>query len=110
MVESSLDYKAINIDDNGPGNSSIGLCQLSYYTARLLGFRKDKNCTGTVNKKCKLYIPEINVMFAGLYLQKQYLRYNKDIGKTLSAYNAGSAIKGNKSYVQKVLKAQRGVK
>ncbi len=98
-VESSHRSQVIHKDD-GHGNS-VGLCQIKVETARLLGFTG--NQTDLLN-------PYSNAYWAAKYLKKQLVRYDNDLGKALSAYNAGShRVKNGKTrnqhYVDKVLKA-----
>ena len=99
-VESTHKVSAYHMDD---GNSpSLGICQVKLGTARLLGFR------GTEEQ---LMAPEVNIEYAGKYLNKQLSRYNQDVHKAVSAYNAGTWMtndKGetkNRKYVAKVFKA-----
>lgn len=92
-VESHHNATATHLDD---GNAtSLGLCQLHFSTATMLGY------TGTVSG---LYDPETNAKWAGAYLRHQLNRYNGDTVKALSAYNAGSYRPlRNLDYVRKVL-------
>jgi soluble lytic murein transglycosylase-like protein len=79
MVESRHNIYAIHKDD-GKGNS-LGICQIKIETARNLGFK------GTEKQLMK---PQINIKYAGAYLQHQIIRYNS-IQKGVIAYNQGSA-------------------
>lgn len=105
-VESSLRPHVVNIGDGGSGNHSFGLCQVSYRTAtQMLGMKTDKTCVTRIETgRCPLFKPDINLYYAEKYLNYQLKRYNNDIKKAVSAYNAGKAIKSNKNYVRNVLK------
>jgi len=99
-VESGHNVRAMHFDDNGA--NSVGVCQIRLSTARLLGFQGSEQ---------DLRLPRNNVYYSGKYLHSQYLRYNRNILKTISAYNAGSAPLNEKGqirnirYVNKVLRA-----
>lgn len=89
--ESTFDPYVIAHDDGG--SPSYGICQVKLETARMLGFR------GTADE---LMDPHENMNYAAKYLSKQLTRYNGNIDKAVSAYNAGSASTKNKKYVNKV--------
>lgn len=91
-VESSLNPYTTNFND-GHGNSH-GLCQIQTRTARWMGFK------GEISH---LYNTKINVKYAAKYLRYQLTRYDNNIVKAISAYNAGRYIKNNSQYVNKVL-------
>lgn len=80
----------------------MGACQIKLSTAKLMGYTGSES----VLKK-----PGVNVYWAGRYLQYQLLRYNGDVIKAISAYNAGTHrvnAKGqvmNRRYLGKVLNA-----
>lgn len=99
-VESNHSIQAVNYNDGGA--DSLGICQLKYNTARLIGYK------GTAKE---LLIPSTNIHWAGKYLFKQMNRYNGDINKAVAAYNAGTHLvndKGltkNRKYVAKVFRA-----
>jgi hypothetical protein len=61
------------------GSASIGICQVKYETAHMLGY--EGNPKGLLN-------PKINARYAALYLKYQYDRYNNWC-KTIAAFNAG---------------------
>lgn len=100
FVESTHRANVVHKDD-GHGNS-VGLCQIKVQTARVLGFH------GT---EIDLLNPVVNAYWSAKYLKKQLVRYNGDLEKALSAYNAGShrlnefGVTKNRKYVDKVLKA-----
>ena len=96
-VESNHKPEAINIFDNG--SPSFGICQVKLATAKWLQKRHKLN---DITDK-DLMTPEINILYAGLYLTYQLNRYN-NIEQAISAYNAGSHIMSNADYVAKVLK------
>lgn len=97
FVESSHQPAAyVHVDGNSP---SYGLCQIKYETAKWLGFK---------GKAGELFDRNVNAYWAARYLGYQISRYNGDTRKALSAYNAGSAIKANKKYVNKVLRRYNG--
>lgn len=106
FVESSFRTKAVNHDDGGADNHSIGLCQVSIETARVLGSLSSREVTHcqALRPNCPLFDPLINAALAARYLRYQLDRYSGDEAKAISAYNAGSAITGNRRYVRKVLK------
>ncbi len=98
-VESGHDVRALHLDDNG--SPSIGVCQVKLSTARLLGFKGSES---------DLRDPKLNVRVAGQYLSYQLLRYNRNVHKAVSAYNAGTWTVNaqghtrNVKYVNKVLR------
>lgn len=99
-VESGHRTTAMNQSDGG--SPSVGLCQIKAATARGMGYR------GTDMVLAK---PGVNAYWAGKYLRYQLDRYNGDVLKALSAYNAGTHrvnAKGeimNRKYVAKVVNA-----
>lgn len=99
-VESGYDVKAINIDDGN--SSSIGVCQIKHQTASYLGFK---------GSETRLQNPKVNAFYAAKYLHRQLDRYNGNVSKAVSAYNAGSCRLNNKGqiknrkYVSKVMLA-----
>jgi soluble lytic murein transglycosylase-like protein len=93
-VESSGKTNAINIQDGD--SASLGYCQVKFSTAKWLGYK------GTISE---LWLnKEVNKRYAKKYIEYQYRRYQGDIEKTISAYNAGTATDKNEQYVRKVLK------
>lgn len=105
FVESSYRPAAINKDD---GNSpSVGLCQIKYETAKMLGFS---------GKSKDLLDPTVNAFYAGRYLKKQLSRYKNNAVKAVAAYNSGTyreAMYGgplNNKYVDKVFKRWKAKK
>lgn len=93
-----------NITTPNDGDSpSIGICQVKYETAKMLGF------TGQASG---LENPKTNAKWAAEYLKYQYERYGHNWHKTISAYNAGryqesSVVRGcakNRKYVDAVRK------
>lgn len=103
-VESDLREKVVVFNDGGKGDNGYGLCQVQYHTARMLGMSEDLRCTGRVSRNCRLLTASVNIYYAALYIRNQYKRYDYNLIKTISSYNAGSYIKGNHKYVRKVLK------
>lgn len=91
-VESSLRHKVVVLDDGG--SPSFGLFQVKLSTARQVGL-----CF----KKCDLLDIKLNVTAAAKYLRWQLERYDWDIRKAVSAYNAGT-FRGNYNYWLKVEK------
>ncbi len=79
-VESKHDPAAINVVDGG--SASYGECQIKLKTARHMGF---------AGYPSQLLNRETNRKYAGLYLKYQLLRYQGDVVKAVSAYNAGRA-------------------
>lgn len=81
-------------------DNSYGLCQILHTTAQDLGFNDLPE---------KLYDDNINLKFALKFLSNKYIKYNKNIKDTISAYNAGYSTKQkddtylNQDYVNKVL-------
>lgn len=99
-VESGLDPNAVRLNDGGPGRHAIGICQVHARTAKYLGLTT--NCK-RATRNCVLFDPTVNILTAGLYLKKQLNRYKGNTRKAISAYNAGTATKVNRRYVDKVL-------
>lgn len=79
-VESAHKINAIHHDD-GNGDS-LGVCQIKYPTAKMMGFK------GTSEQ---LMLPKNNIKYAAKYLAHQIKRYNGDVTKAVIAYNQGSA-------------------
>jgi soluble lytic murein transglycosylase-like protein len=69
------------------GSPSIGVCQLKYETAKMVGFKGKPN---------QLMDVGTNAKFAAKYLAFQQERYGDDWHKLAAAYNAGSYIPSNK--------------
>lgn len=66
---------------NDHGTPTYGVCQIKSGTARDLGYEgEDKG----------LMDPQTNVKYAAMYLKKQLKRYQGNVNKAISAYNAGS--------------------
>lgn len=84
FTESAHRPHATNLDDNG--SSSIGLCQVKYATAQMLGY------TGTVEG---LYDGKVNAKWAARYIKYQLDRYPGEWNDAVAAYNAGSVRKCN---------------
>lgn len=107
FVESSYRPNAVNLGDGGPGNHSIGVCQVSYQTALQMGMAPVPACTSeskTVLARCPLMDPTVNIDYAAKYLAFQMKRYGDNLDCVISAYNAGTCLKkSNRSYVLKVL-------
>lgn len=77
--ESSLTNAYVHHDGGSP---SIGVCQLKYSTAKMVGFR---------GKPKDLMNPVINANYAAKYLAYQSERYGaNEWVKLAAAYNAGS--------------------
>lgn len=99
-VESNHNIRAMHINDGGA--DSVGVCQIKLGTARVLGFKGSTR---------DLKIPSANVYYAGKYLRYQLDRYNGDVRKGVSAYNAGThrvdeyGQTKNRRYVAKVFEA-----
>lgn len=99
-VESHHKYSVIRPHD-GKG-SSIGGCQVKLATAQFLGFKGVEE---------DLLRPNVNAVYAAAYLRYQLDRYDGDIRKAISAYNAGTFKEGrdgktfNREYVRKVFNA-----
>lgn len=92
-VESHYKVNAINLDDGG--SPSLGVCEIKLTTAKLMGYK------GTAEHLWK--DPVANAHWAGAYLSWQLSRYNGNVLKAISAYNAGSYSTKNTHYVIKVL-------
>lgn len=91
------------INHNDGGSASYGICQIKLKTANWMN--EKHKILGQPVTKFDLMNPEINALFAGLYLKYQLDRYNGDIECAISGYNAGRCIKSNQStYVKKVLR------
>ena len=92
------------VHHNDGGSPSIGICQVKYSTAKMLGFKGKEN---------DLMNPVTNAKWAAKYLAYQIDRYGEeDWCKLTSAYNAGSYTESkispgmprNLKYVRKVQK------
>ena len=101
-VESRHNPAAIHHDDGS--QNSLGVCQIQPRTARFMGFRgTDKD----------LMAPSTNVEYSARYLKYQLTRYDGDVFKAVSAYNAGSYrakaddLPANGDYVLNVLRAHK---
>lgn len=105
FVESS--HRSHVVRSNDGGSDSIGICQVKFSTAQLMGFE------GTVEQ---LKQPKINAHYAAAYLRKQIDRYNGDIVKGVASYNSGTLkadknnLPVNLAYVRKVLSVWTSVK
>lgn len=91
-VESNL-TNVINLKDNG--SPSYGICQVKLNTANYM-------IPGI--KKADLMVPEVNFIVAALYLKYHLGKQKGNVKRSISAYNAGRPIKGNRRYVDKVMK------
>ena len=89
-VESGLNAKVIHKND-GRG-SSLGVCQVKFGTARMVGYH---------GRSVELLQPRVNAQVASLYLSHQLTRYKGNLTAALIAYNAGHLIKDT-SYAAKV--------
>lgn len=78
-VESKHNVNALALDDGG--SASIGICQLKYKTAKMMGFK------GAARQ---LIDPRTNIKFSAKYLRHQILRY-KSVRKGVIAYNRGNS-------------------
>lgn len=100
FVESSHKINAVHYQD-GKGDS-LGVCQIKEASAAMVGFKGTRK---------ELMNPTLNVYFAGKLLKHQIDRYNGDLRKAVSAYNAGShraapsGLAFNHKYVGKVFTA-----
>ena len=103
-VESDFREHVVVYNDGGKGDNGYGLCQIQYGTAIHMGMHHDSRCQNRVSRYCSLLRAEVNLKYAARYLSYQLERYQGDIHKVISAYNAGTAITTNKQYVKKVLK------
>lgn len=79
-------------DNQGP---SYGICQLKISTARALYKHLDA---------LSLQQEQVNFMVANRYLESLKTRYNGNLLKSISAYNAGTYTEKNFVYVDKVVK------
>lgn len=73
---------------NDGGSPSIGICQIKYNTARLMGYNGQEK---------DLLDPKINALYAAKYLKWQKQRYGGNYMKATAAYNAGTFNKSNKT-------------
>ena len=95
-VESNFNPLAINKNDGS--SDSLGLMQIKYSTARLLGFRGTKK---------QLIMPEYNIKYGVKYLAKAKEKFN-NTKHIIQAYNGGLAVKTKPStpYTERVLMAK----
>lgn len=89
------------INRNDGNSHSYGMCQVKLETANWM--KEYYRIPGKPLIAKDIIKPEVNLLYAGLYLNYQYKVYKGDVICTISAYNAGTCIKGNKKYVKKVL-------
>lgn len=83
------------------GSPSIGVCQIKYRTAQLMGHKGSEQ---------DLLNPKINANYAAKYLKWQHQRYEGDYMKATAAYNSGtynesSKVKGcprNLKYLKRI--------
>lgn len=78
-TESKFDVTAVHHDD-GRGDS-LGVCQIKYDTAKLMGFK------GTPEQ---LMYPPNNIKYAAAYLRHQITRYQGNTTQAIIAYNRGN--------------------
>jgi len=100
-VEKAMIAAVVEIESSGYPNAKgttgeFGLMQIKCPTARQMGF------TG----ECKdLYHPDVNIFWGSKYLRWQLDRYDGDVSRAFSAYNAGTATDANVLYVRKAVAA-----
>ena len=85
----------------GDGGKSYGICQVQCDTARM--FNPNLICNNLNN-------PTINAHYAASYLSWQTYRYRNHKDKEYcikSSYNAGTCIRGNQKYVNRVRRFQK---
>jgi len=83
------------------GFYSYGFCGLTPLAAQDMGY------LGTEED---LIVPDINIHYGVAYLRFQIDRYDGDVSKGLSAYNAGHYITANYEYVNSVWKKMKAIK
>lgn len=83
--ESNLTNVVVYHDGDSP---SFGVCQIKFETAKMVGYK---------GKAGKLIDPTVSIPLAAKYLKYQLNRYNDNVCKAVSAYNAGSYIEGKKT-------------
>ena len=96
-AESNHRVKAFVFSDGGKNNHAIGMCQVTYATARELGLR-DTRCKEDFRKRksersyanCKLFGPYTNAYYAALYLKSRLDKYGDSWISATAAYNTGS--------------------
>ena len=76
----SRDFTLTYVPHDG-GSPSIGICMVKEGTAKMMGFKGSAK---------KLMEPEINAMFAALYLKSKQDFYREDWVKSVASYNAGT--------------------
>lgn len=90
------------INKHDGGSPSYGICQVKLDTANWM--KEYNRIPGKPITSKDLMNPDVNVYYAERYLRYQLKVYKNDINCAISAYNAGSCIKGNqKNYVKNVL-------
>ncbi len=94
-AESTHSPIAYNHSDGGSGNSSFGLCQVLYTTAKMnnlidLGCERNFDYYDKVKSNCRLFDPHVNITLAAKILRKLLSRYNEDWVNSIAAYNTGS--------------------
>jgi soluble lytic murein transglycosylase-like protein len=100
FVESGHNVQSVNLHDRG--SKSLGICQIKLSTARFLGYKGSEK---------DLFSPQVNIYYAGKFLARNIRRYDGNIYRGVSAYNAGTCRLNrrgqalNNKYVKKVYKA-----
>jgi len=97
-AESTHNPIEYNHEDGGVENSSFGICQVLYATAKDYGFN-DPKCEDDFQDKstrtyenCKLFGVRTNINWAAKELKRQLARYNGSWVNAIAAYNTGSII------------------
>ena len=110
-IESGLDVLAYSyLDGKGDRNHSFGICQVTYETAKIVGWKEDTRCredfraaNGRGYSSCSLFGLKTNLNLAAKYLSMQLNRYRENTRKAVSAYNAGTYTVKNRKYVDKIM-------
>lgn len=100
-VQPAVIAATIQIESSGYSGTTgaadeIGLMQIKCDTAKMMGFKGD--CA-------RLFNPDLNVLYGAKYLKHQLQRYDGNLAKMFSAYNAGTYTKANKTYVGRAMRA-----
>jgi soluble lytic murein transglycosylase-like protein len=82
------------------GSLSHGICQVKLLTARDMDWIYHDKVRATEEM---LEDPFTNALYAAKYLRIELKRYNGNWEKGIDAYNKGSAVNVNSSYVKKVM-------
>lgn len=98
IIAATIEIESSGYSGTTGAANEIGLMQIKCDTAKMMGFKGD--CA-------RLFNPDLNVLYGAKYLKFQFHRYDDNVEKMFSAYNAGTYTKANKTYVSRAMSAYR---